>query len=50
MAQYSVTAQYDDLQGRSPSGTLGIGGLLGGTSQSFDLIAYVVQKSLDGLF
>lgn len=50
MAQYSVTAQYDDLLGRSPSGTLGIGGILGGTSQSFDLTAYVVQKSLDGLF
>jgi len=50
MAEYSVTKQYDDLLAHYQSGAMGLGGLLGGMGQSFDLNNYVVQKSLDGLF
>ncbi|HXZ87917.1 MAG TPA: DUF4197 domain-containing protein [Candidatus Binataceae bacterium] len=50
MAEYSVTKQYDDLVAHYQSGSMGLGGLLGGVGQSFDLNNYVVQKSLDGLF
>lgn len=50
MAEYSVTKQYDDLLSHYQSGPMGMGGLLSGVAQSFDLNSYVVQKSLDGLF
>ncbi len=50
MAEYSVTKQYDDLVSHYQAGAMGMGGLLGGVTQGFDLNSYVVQKSLDGLF
>lgn len=50
MAEYSVTKQYDDLVAHYQGSSMGLGGLLGGVTQGFDLNNYVVQKSLDGLF
>ena len=50
MAQYDVTKQYDNLMGHYQSGAMGLGGMLGGVAQNFDLNRYVTQKALDGLF
>ncbi len=50
MAEYSVTEQYDDLVAHYQSGSMGLGGLLGGVTKGFDINNYVVEKSLDGLF
>jgi len=50
MARYDVTKQYHNLLTQYRSGPMGIGGLLGGVTQNFDLNKYVTQKALDGLF
>lgn len=49
MAKYSVSQQYESLMGKYQSGS-GLGGLIGGMTEKFDLDSYVVRKSLDGLF